>query len=1083
MIVLFVINSGNVQLNKEAKQKEKLEYLSLEEQELLAQGNDFCVQNVKVEFVSNPVGLDLQNPSFSWEMYSEKENVKQYAYRIQVYEQTGAEEEDRTVWDSGFVQSDDAVEVVYQGESLQSHKMYGYTVTCVDENMKFAVSDMGFMQMAYVDEAPFEQAKMLSMQGEENVYYEGQAIFVKEFEAGEKPLKKATIYATALGIYDAYINGQRVGNDELKPGWSNYHKSLYYNTYDITKLLVDNHNAGAEEGTQNSIVDTTENPSGDVSSEELPIGELPTGEVLGRENLGGENRIAVMLGTGWWCGRVAFGTYDYHKPAFVATIRLEYEDGSVEEIYTDESWKYIKDTAVVSADIFNGEVYDGSKLTTKEVSELEKEALGTLNWKDVVINTDFIGDYHSFYGYQVKNVEKYDQKPVSAMIYNTVVDNGTTYGALSYEEASTSKEDLEVQQDNTQQIQETKQGEVPAQVEEQSAKSQVAEVYGKIVPLASGDDWCLRLKKGETLILDMGQNMTGVPYLKYSAKKGTEITVDFAEMLNDTGRKKRGNDGAAGSLYTANYRSAVSDLTLIAGEDEIEEYQPVFTYYGFRYLSIVATEDVVIHDVKGKFIGNSSPETGYVKTDNELLNKLFENVTWTQRNNFLLVATDCPQRDERIGWSGDLQVFAKTSMYNQELASFYHKWFRDVVDSQTEEGAYTDTVPATITTGAGNAGWGDAGISIPYDYYMMYGDSKQLLTSYPSMTKYMDYLESISNFDLEAGRIGPSTSFGDWLGIEDSDKELISTLYYAKDAMQMAEISCILGKNQNAKQYEKLYDRIKTYFTQKYMSDGQIKEEYRTQTVLVLAMAYDMLSLEEKEVALGQLLGKIDENGGTLSTGFLGTPMILKVLSENGKLEKAYSLLLQEKNPSWIYSILQGATTIWERYDSYTLEHGFADVAMNSFNHFNNGSVVMWMYENMLGIQMVQEEGYDVLLCPGIVLDNESAPIHQVEGSYQSVFGEIKASFDITEKEVVYQVNIPANCQVKLQLPVYDNSEDDDVKLKESQEQSQKQNAEGLVGGKSNEKKGQQICKEWSLGSGTYTFAYSRTENVWVMTN
>ena len=996
MIVLFVINSGKVNFNKEVNQKEKAEYLSQEEQELLAQGNGFYVQNVKVEFVSNPVGVDVKNPSFSWEMASEKEDVKQYAYRIQVYEQAGVDEEDQLVWDSGFVQSDDAVEVVYQGEALQSHKKYGYTVTCVDENMKFAVSDMRFMQMAYVDETPFEQAKMLSMQGEENVYYEGQAIFAKEFETGEKPLKKATIYATALGIYDAYINGERVGNDELKPGWSNYHKSLYYNTYDITELLAAN---------------PIPNNQGTTDMQE----ERNT------------HRIAVMLGTGWWCGRVAFGTYDYHKPAFVATIRLEYEDGSVEELHTDESWKYIKDTAVTSADIFNGEVYDGNKLTTKEVSKLEKEALAKLNWKDVVINTDFAGEYHSFYGYQVQNVEKYDRKPVSATIYNTVVDNGTGYGAMGYEE-------------------------VPQSEQAQLVSS------GKVVPISQEEPLELSLKKGETLILDMGQNMTGVPYIKYSAKKGTEIKVDFAEMLNDSGKKKKGNDGPAGSLYTANYRSAVSELTLIAGGDEIEEYQPVFSYYGFRYLSVVATDDVVIHDVVGKFIGNSSPEVGYIKTDNELVNKLFENVTWTQRNNFLLVATDCPQRDERIGWTGDLQVFAKTSMYNQELASFYHKWFRDVVDSQTEEGAYTDTVPATITTGAGNAGWGDAGISIPYDYYMMYGDRKQLLTSYPSMTKYMDYLESISNYDLEAGRIGPSTSFCDWLGIEDSDKELISTLYYAKDAMQMEEISRILGKRKEAERYKNLYDKIHAYFTQKYMSQGEIKEEYRTQTVLVLAMACDMLSQEEKEVALEQLLGKIESTGGTLSTGFLGTPMILKVLSENGKLEAAYQLLLQEKNPSWIYSILQGATTIWERYDSYTLEKGFADVGMNSFNHFNNGSVVMWMYENMLGIQMVQEEEYDVLLNPGIVQEYEKAPIHQVEGSYQSVYGEIKAAFEITEKEVVYQVTIPANCQAKLQLPVYKKRETkEDVKSQESEKQKE----------------------EWSLGSGAYTFVYNRVEDTW----
>lgn len=994
--------------------------LNFENPDLLIQTREFSVQNLRVEFVENPIGIDIANPSFSWEMDSEGENIEQYAYRIQVSRQESQNEPDKgqIVWDSGFIQSSDTTQICYQGEPLLSHENYSYTVTCLNEQLHYSVSDEACFQTAYVNEQPFRQAKMICMQGEENVYDEGQAIFIKDFVVDEKALKQATIYATALGIYDAYINGERVGKDELKPGWSNYDESLYYNTYDITEMLMANHNSAND-------INEKANPENGKSS-------------------GNNNRIAVMLGTGWWCGRVGFGTYDYHKPAFVATIRLEYEDGSVEEIHTDESWKYIKDTAVVSADIFNGEVYDGNKITTREVSDIQKETDRISNkmemqqeetrfgqeLKEVDISGDFSGSYHSFYGYQVQNVEKYDKKPVLAVVYNTVVDNGTTYGAIGYQDEETG---------------------------EQQKLEEVA--AGKEIFIPDGSDWEIFLKKGETLILDMGQNMTGVPQVKYSAKQGTKITLDFAEMRNDSGRKKRGNDGPKGSLYTANYRSAVSELTLIAGEEEIEEYQPVFTYYGFRYISVTASDDIILRNLTGKFIGNSSPETGYIKTDHELVNKLYENAAWTQRNNFLLAATDCPQRDERIGWTGDLQVFAKTSLYNQELSSFYKKWFQDVVDSQTEEGAYTDTVPATITTGAGNAGWADAGISIPYDYYKMYGDSKQLLTSYSSMQKYMDYLEKSSNFDRNSGRVGPLTSFGDWLGMEDSDKELISTLYYAKDAMQMEEIAKVLGKERDAGRYRRLYGKIKDYFRDKYMSQGEIKEEYRTQTALVLAMAYDMFTEDEKECALMQLEEKVEQAGGTLSTGFLGTPVILKELSENGRLAEAYQLLLQEKNPSWIYSILQGATTIWERYDSYTIENGFADVAMNSFNHFNNGSVVQWMYENMLGIQMVHQKEYSVLLRPGILLDNEKAPIHKVEGSYQSVYGNIQASFAITAKDVVYQVNIPANCQAKLELPIYDMTLD-----------STKSNEEKTL-----------TYKEWSLGSGRYTFVYDRQENAWSM--
>lgn len=1004
--------------------------------ESMQEGNSkeasFAIGSLKINWIENAVGVDETTPSFSWEIIAEKSGFKQKAYRICVWDVTDVSYE--LVWDSNTVFSGQSNNISYQGEPLQSHKEYHWQVTVWNEQQEVAASTIAGFTTAYVGELPFGQAKMISMQGEENVYDEGQAVFIKEFQLPYgKQIKKATLYASALGIYDAWINGKRVGQDELKPGWSNYHKSLYYNTYDITNLIGGSYKeeeslqeitegAGLEieqETRRETVVEAGWQTETDTKQDAVEaVGEETKHETVeaveqeakqntakGRKQQ--NNRIAVMLGTGWWCGRVAFGTYDYHKPGFICTIRLEYDDGSVEEIHTDESWKYVKDTAVVSADIFNGEVYDGSKLTTRQLSE--KEISEGVEQKPVVVNVDFNGTFRSLCGYPVQNVESYDQKPKEFIRYDSVHENGTTYGEIAVKEKSNYHQNL-------------------------------------------------LIKKGETVIFDMGQNMTGVPWVKYQAKEGTKITLDFAEMLNDSGAKKRGNDGPKGSLYTANYRSAVSELTLVAGASKTEEYQPVFTYYGFRYISITATDDMVLIDITGKFIGNSSPETGYIETDNELVNQLYRNITWTQRNNFLSVATDCPQRDERIGWMGDLQVFAKTSMYNQNLASFYDKWFEDVADSQTEEGAYTDTVPATMITGAGNAGWADAGISVPYDYYKMYGDSKQLLTSYPSMKKYMEYLESISNFDLEQGRVGPLTTYGDWLGVEDSDKELISALYYAKDAMQMEEIAGVLKKDKDAGTYNKLYEKVKKYFRDKYMCEGEIKEEYRTQTVLVLAVAYDMLSQDEKEVALQQLSEKVELAGGTLSTGFLGTPVILKALSENGKLAEAYQLLLQEKNPSWIYSILQGATTIWERYDSYTMDNGFADVAMNSFNHFNNGSVAQWMYENMLGIQMVQEDTYSLLLCPGIILDNNKAPMHEVEGSYHSVYGRVYVSFQIAKEQVVYQVEIPANCQGKLQLPVYD---------------TQKEIKQTTI------KESKQIYKEWNLGSGTYKFVYDRAMNQW----
>jgi len=950
------------QFENAGQQKETTEQ---KEDTLPQEESSFALVNLKTNWIDNPVGVDISTPCFSWELQSEEKGTVQKAYRIKLW-QTGADEK-VLLWDTGTVFSSQTTQIPYEGEALQSHSAYEWEVA--GWNQEDQMSEMAFasFRTSYIEEQPFQDAHMISMQGEENVYDGGQAVFIKDFDVygnSEKKLRQATIYASALGIYDAYINGQRVGEDELKPGWSNYEKSLYYNTYDITELLV-------------------------TSAK----GEPATPEVA-------KNRIAVMLGTGWWCGRVGFGTYDYHKPTFVCTIRLEYEDGQVQEVHTDESWRYVKDTSVVWADIFNGEVYDARKPGAKALS-MSGDDQGFPEKKQVVINTDFNGVYHSFYGNPVRHMPEYDREPVRVVVYDSVSENGTTYGEIS------------VKRD---------------------------------VPY-SGD---IHLLEGETAIFDLGQNMTGVPFVSYEAEAGTEVMVDFAEMLNDSGQEDRGNDGPKGSLYTANYRSAQSDLKLISNGDGVQEYQPVYTYYGFRYLSVTATKDMILHEIQGRCIGNSSPEIGFLHTDLEVLNQLFENVKWTQRNNFLLVATDCPQRDERLGWMGDLQVFARTSLYNQDLISFYQKWIRDCMESQTEEGAYTDTVPRTVITGSGNAGWGDAGISVPYDVYCMYADVKLLESSYDSMCRYMEYLSSISNFDVTGGRVGPLTTYGDWLGFEDSDKELVSTLYYAKDAMQMAEIAGILEDKKGEREYRELFDRIKEYFQQKYMSDGHVAEAYRTQTVLILTMEYGLLSQQQEQSACEDLLEKLEGSEGKLTTGFLGTPLILKTLSEHGFLKEAYELLLQTENPSWLYSIAQGATTIWERYDSYTLENGFQDAAMNSFDHFNNGSVAAWMYEDMLGIRIRQDDDGNecILLKPGIIPDAGEALVHQAEGSVHSVYGTVSVSWQITDEEISYVVTVPANCRASLWLPIYD-------------------------------KQGNQAYQTENIGSGTHVCHYDKQANEW----
>lgn len=524
-------------------------------------GEVCTVQNPRVNFVESPVGIDEQEILFSWEPA-----VKQSAYEIVV----SGEETGETVWNSGIVSSDATMNIPYEGKPLADCTRYTYTIFVFDEERNITRSKESFFETAYVTGEPFEQAQMISMNPEEIIYEDGQAVYFKEFapESCKKPdsenktLKKAIFYGTALGVYDAYINGERIGEHEWKPGWTDYGDTLLYNTYDITDYI----------------------------------------------NTDGINRIAAMVGTGWWCGRNGMGTYGFHQPAFQCQIVLSYTDGSQQVISSGADWKYYKDTAVRSADFFNGETYDATKVTTRDISlgkELPEDGI-----RDVCISEDFVGSYKSFYGYNVAHLPEKDCPVISMKVYGS----------------------------------------------DWKEKQAAAEF-----PLV--------LKAGETLIADLGQNMTGVPYIAYEAEKGTELEIQFAEMLNDNGEEARGNDGPAGSLYRANYRSARTTVRLSAAGNKAD-YRSTFFNCGFRYLSLTATGDVTVYDLKGCFVGNTSPGTGNIETDNEKLNRLYSNVCWSQYNNFSLVATDCPQRDERIGWTGDLLSFAATSLYNQDLYSF-----------------------------------------------------------------------------------------------------------------------------------------------------------------------------------------------------------------------------------------------------------------------------------------------------------------------------------------------------------------------------------------------------------------------------
>lgn len=920
---------------------------------------EFEIFSQEVDAVQSPVGVDNRTPSFSWKLASEEPGFLQRSYEIRVYEIHKLTGEKSLVWDSGVVKSKNTSAISYEGEDLKEHSAYAWTVEVTDGHGNRVSSKEALFTTAFWQENAFSRGKFIAMNPEENIYEDGQAVFRKEFVLENKEIKEAVLYASALGIYDGYVNGERLGRgnyDELKPGWTDYEDRLLYNTYDITDYLKKND----------------------------------------------KNAMAFMLGTGWWCGRVSQGTYGYHLPAFIGELHILYEDGSSQVIATDESWEYCKDTAVVSADIYNGEVYHFGKRTTKEESLAEAE--NTEDRKPVYMPTEetlgFAAEFQSFYGYQVQEQKKYSREPESIVIYDGTVSDNSTYGHIN---ETARMEAVEKAEENAKTAGQYTVSQNVA--EENSHSAEKSTWYDK--------NEGLQIKKGQTVIFDFGQNMTGVPYLKYQAKPGTEITIHFGEMLNDSGEEEKGNDGPKGSLYQANYRTAQSMVKIISGEEETEEYQTVFSYFGFRYISLEVSGDVELSEIKAVFLGNSSPECGRIVTDNEKVNRLIDNIQWSQRNNLLLAVTDCPQRDERLGWTGDTQVFLKTSVFNQDLRNFYKKWLEDLRDSQREDGSYTDTVPYSAVTGSGNAGWADAGISIPYELYKQYGDIAYVEEMYDSMSRYMDYLEGISSFEGEGARIGPLTAFGDWLAFEETDKEMVSAVYYAKDARMMMEMAQALDKRRDVRKYKRLLKKVKTYFNKTYVIDLRLTQ--RTQTACLLALSNELLDGKAKENTVLDLVSSIERNGKRLSTGFLGTPELLPVLVKEGKAKLAYELLLQEENPSWLYSVNQGATTIWERWDSYTKESGFHKDGMNSFNHFNNGSVGAFLYESLLGISMDAPKGR-ILLRPAVPAD-ETMEIQSCEGYYDSVYGKVEVKWSISENILSYEVTIPANGEAVLFLP------------------------------------------------------------------
>lgn len=502
-------------------------------------------------------------------------------------------------------------------------------------------------------------------------------------------------------------------------------------------------------------------------------------------------------------------------------------------------------------------------------------------------------------------------------------------------------------------------------------------------------------------IFDLGQNMVGWARLKVKGPKGTEVTLRFAEMLNPDG-----------TLYTANYRGAkCTDKYILKGDSE-EAYEPRFTFRGFRYVEVTGYPGKPGPEaITGIVVHSDTPLTGKFECSNPLLNQLHHNILWGQRGNFLSVPTDCPQRDERLGWTGDAQIFARTAAFNMEVASFFTKWMIDLEDAQSPNGAFPDVAPR-VAAGEGTPAWGDAGVVIPWTVYQVYGDTRILERHYEAMAKWIDYLKNHSQ-----NLIRPDAGYGDWLNVNaETPKDVLATAYFAYSTRLLSRIARALGREADAKKYEDLFQEIKKAFNQAFVkSEGRIKGD--TQTAYVLALHFDLLPEEKRPLAVQYLVEDIQKRGGHLSTGFVGTAYLPHVLTQNDHLELAYRLLNNDTFPSWLFMVKNGATTIWERWDGWTPEKGFQDPGMNSFNHYAFGSIGEWMYKTIAGISEDPEKpGFKHIL----IHPRPGGGLTSAKGEYYSLYGPILSSWKIAHYTFTLKVSIPVNTIATVYIPTAD---------------------------------------------------------------
>ncbi|MEO6873349.1 MAG: family 78 glycoside hydrolase catalytic domain, partial [Opitutaceae bacterium] len=515
-------------------------------------------------------------------------------------------------------------------------------------------------------------------------------------------------------------------------------------------------------------------------------------------------------------------------------------------------------------------------------------------------------------------------------------------------------------------------------------------------------------------VFDMGQNMVGRVRLHVRGKSGQVVRLRFAEMLNKDG-----------TIYTENLRAArQTDLYILRGDPRGETWESRFTFHGFRYVEISGHPDDLFPDaITGVVLHSDTPRTGTFSCSDPLINQLQSNIDWGQRGNFLEVPTDCPQRNERLGWMGDAQVFSRTAAWNRNVAGFFTKWQRDIADAQGVEGQMPSVAPHIEGVGPdGGPAWADAAAICPWTMYLCYADQDLLATHFDSLTRFISFMEKKSRNLI---RSHPDTDvwhgYGDWLALDGSGnvfgntpKDLIGTALFAYSTTLVGKMARVLGRTQDAVHYERLAARIRRAYQKRFLTDDGLATGL-TQTSYVLTLQFDMAPVALRPKLMRELVRDIEARGNKLTTGFVGASYLPHVLSRFGRADIAYKLLHQKTWPSWLYAVTQGATTIWERWDGWTKENGFQDKGMNSFNHYAYGAIGSWLYAVVAGVDLdPATPGFKRL----VLAPTPGGELTSARGVLQSPHGEILSSWKSHAGRFDWEVIVPANTTASARFPV-----------------------------------------------------------------